>query len=240
MGFFWPLLWWDGLERERQRTQESPLIETVILRFNPNFYAIKKTPQFLISLKIHAAAAAAKLLQSCPTLCNPIEGSPPDSPVPGILHARTLEWVAISFSNAWKWKVKGKSHVIQCITFSLINTLFLCDFFSGCILCGLAPLRNGHNCSYWSNQIGDKNNNNNRKALVPGALKLNSISMGELCDWMAIWFHFCVFYDLHTLDSSSHFLNDLGPQMFSCSKSLRCLSICLWKYFMSADQSLDK
>ena len=47
-----------------------------------------------------AAAAAAKLLQSCPTLCDPIDGSPPGSPVPGILQARTLEWVAISFSNA--------------------------------------------------------------------------------------------------------------------------------------------
>ena len=56
-----------------------------------------------------AAAAAAKSLQSCPTLCNPIDGSPPGSPVPGILQARTLEWVAISFSDAWKWKVKVKS-----------------------------------------------------------------------------------------------------------------------------------
>ena len=55
------------------------------------------------------AAAAAKSLQSCPTLCDPRDGSPPGSPVPGILQARTLEWVAISFSNAWKWKVKGKS-----------------------------------------------------------------------------------------------------------------------------------
>ena len=53
-------------------------------------------------------AAAAKLLQSCPTLCDPIDGSPPGSPVPGILQARTLEWVAISFSKAWKWKVKVK------------------------------------------------------------------------------------------------------------------------------------
>ena len=53
-------------------------------------------------------AAAAKSLQSCPTLCDPIDGSPPGSPVPGTLQARTLEWVAISFSNAWKWKVKGK------------------------------------------------------------------------------------------------------------------------------------
>ena len=55
------------------------------------------------------ATAAAKSLQSCPTLCDPIDSSPPDSPVPGILQARTLEWVAISFSNAWKWKVKVKS-----------------------------------------------------------------------------------------------------------------------------------
>ena len=56
-----------------------------------------------------AAAAAAKSLQSCPTLCDPVDGSPPGSPIPGILQARTLEWVAISFSNAWKWKVKVKS-----------------------------------------------------------------------------------------------------------------------------------
>ena len=52
---------------------------------------------------------SAKSLQSCPTLCDPIDGSPPGSPIPGILQARTLEWVSISFSNAWKWKVKGKS-----------------------------------------------------------------------------------------------------------------------------------
>ena len=54
------------------------------------------------------AAAAAKSLQSCPTLCNPVDSSPPGSPVPQILQARTLEWVAISFSNVWKWKVKVK------------------------------------------------------------------------------------------------------------------------------------
>ena len=52
---------------------------------------------------------AAKSLQSCPTLCDPIDSSPPGSPVPGILQARTLEWVAISFSSAWKWKVEVKS-----------------------------------------------------------------------------------------------------------------------------------
>ena len=54
------------------------------------------------------AAAAAKSVQLCPTLWDPIDDSPPGSPVPGILQARTLEWVAISFSNAWKWKVKVK------------------------------------------------------------------------------------------------------------------------------------
>ena len=56
-----------------------------------------------------AAAAAAKSLQLCPTLCDPVDGSPPGSSVPESLQARTLEWVAISFSNAWKWKVKVKS-----------------------------------------------------------------------------------------------------------------------------------
>ena len=55
------------------------------------------------------AAAAAKSLQSCPTLCDPKDRSPPGPAVPGILQARTMEWVAISFSNAWKWKVKVKS-----------------------------------------------------------------------------------------------------------------------------------
>ena len=54
-------------------------------------------------------AAAAKSLQLCPTLCDPIDGSPPGSPVPGILQARILEWVAISSSNAWKWKEKVRS-----------------------------------------------------------------------------------------------------------------------------------
>ena len=72
----------------KQITQENPL------------YSTGNSPQ---------GSAAAKSLQSCPTLCNPIDGSPPGSPVPGILQARTLEWVAISFSSAWKWKLKVKS-----------------------------------------------------------------------------------------------------------------------------------
>ena len=56
-----------------------------------------------------AAAAAAKSLQSCPTLCDHRDSSPPGAPVPGILQSRTLEWAAISFSNAWKWNMKVKS-----------------------------------------------------------------------------------------------------------------------------------
>ena len=58
---------------------------------------------------IFKLSATAKSLQSCPTLCDPMDSSPLGSTVPGILQARTLEWVAISFSNAWKWKVKMKS-----------------------------------------------------------------------------------------------------------------------------------
>ena len=65
---------------------------------------------FLLSKAIWGTAEA-KSLQSCLTLCDPIDGSPPGSPVPGILQARTLEWAAISFSNAWKWKMKSESEV---------------------------------------------------------------------------------------------------------------------------------
>ena len=70
-------------------------------------------PESLMSPALAAAAAAAKSHQSCPTLCDPIDSSPPGSAVPGILQVRTLEWVAISFSNAWKWKVKVKS--LSCV-----------------------------------------------------------------------------------------------------------------------------
>ena len=65
-------------------------------------YSVFQTPT-------HDVVVVVKSLQSCPTLCDPIDSSPPGSPVPGILQARTLEWAAISFSNAWKWKSKVKS-----------------------------------------------------------------------------------------------------------------------------------
>ena len=82
--------------------------------------SVFKSRDFCLPTKIHLVKAMvfpvvmywcenAKLRQSCPTLCDPIDDSPPGSSVPGILQARTLEWVAISFSNAWKWKVKVKS-----------------------------------------------------------------------------------------------------------------------------------
>ena len=67
------------------------------------------TSKAVVNVTAAAAAAAAKSRQSCLTLCDPIDSSSPGSPIPGILQARTLEWVAISFSNAWKWKVKVKS-----------------------------------------------------------------------------------------------------------------------------------
>ena len=67
-----------------------------------------ETYWFIIK-RVTISLCSAKSLQSCPTLCNPIDSNPSSSLVPGIVQARTLEWVAISFSNAWKWKVKVKS-----------------------------------------------------------------------------------------------------------------------------------
>ena len=87
-----------------------------VLTYKSQFYfCVPETEKRALNLTVYTgaiklhAAAAAKSLQSCLTLCDPIDGSPPGSSVPGILQARTLEWVAIAFSNAWKWKVKVKS-----------------------------------------------------------------------------------------------------------------------------------
>ena len=85
-----------------------PRVIFIVLFFHSyikiNYFLLKHIPP-----ENTTAAAAAKSPQSCPTLCDPIDGSPPGSPVPGILQARTLEWVATSFSDAWKWKAKVKS-----------------------------------------------------------------------------------------------------------------------------------
>ena len=83
----------------------SPIWRTIISIF---FSVLFVWVYVFFSVDLGNHAAAAKSLQLCPTLCDLIDGSPPGSPVPGILQARTLEWVAIPFSNAWKWKVKVK------------------------------------------------------------------------------------------------------------------------------------
>ena len=80
---------------------------------NPSHITLSFSIHYSATFYSYLAAAAAKSLQSCLTLCDPIDGSPPGSPVPGILQARTLEWVAITFSNAWKWEVKVKS--LSCV-----------------------------------------------------------------------------------------------------------------------------
>ena len=92
------------LKKKRTTIWSSNSTSHYILKGNENRTLKRFTPMF---------AAAAKSLQLCPTLCDPIDGSPPGSPVPEILQAKTLEWVAISFSNVWKWKVKVKS--LSCV-----------------------------------------------------------------------------------------------------------------------------
>ena len=100
----------------------------------------------LLLLSSRVSAAAAKSLQSCPTLCDPIDVSPPGSPAPGILQARTLEWVAISFSNTQKWK--SESEVAQScpnlsdpMDYSLYNISSASVFWSlGCKACGILAL----------------------------------------------------------------------------------------------------
>ena len=99
-----------GSSQPRDWTWSLPYCRQIV-------YCLSQQASWILSKELHKSgglcslytAAAAKSLQSCPTLCDPIDGSPPGSPVPGILQARTLEWVAISFSNAWKWEVKVKS-----------------------------------------------------------------------------------------------------------------------------------
>ena len=92
------------IEFKTEQTFKKPISRG---KFNSD--RLKNISHKLMLTLLNTAAAAAESLQSCSTLCDPIDGSPPGSPVPGILQARTLEWLAISFSNAWKWKVKVKS-----------------------------------------------------------------------------------------------------------------------------------
>ena len=106
---------WEGVRYPSKSQEEDTyggqkLASTSILDFPAsrlweiNLHCLRHTVCYFLT-----AATAAKSLQSCLALCDPIDGSPPGSPIPEILQARILEWVAISFSNAWKWKVKMKS-----------------------------------------------------------------------------------------------------------------------------------
>ena len=81
---------------------------SLIFHLDIPYHSLNYSQKVILSVMPYLAAVAAKSLQSCLTLCDPIDSSPPGSPVPGILQARTMEWVAASFSNAWKWKVKVK------------------------------------------------------------------------------------------------------------------------------------
>ena len=100
----WQLSCWRGVSQVARRRLHPSL--SWFYLYLPHFSFLK---YFKLFFGYAAAAAAAKSLQSCPTLCDPIDRSPPGFLVPEILQARTLEWTAISFSNAWKWKVKVKS-----------------------------------------------------------------------------------------------------------------------------------
>ena len=121
---------WDGAKGLCPSLQERNCIRyhlsPIRMAINENLQTIhagegvgKKEPSYAVGRTINWYShygeqyAASALLQSCPTLCDPIDGSSPGSAVPGILQARTLEWVAISFSSAWKWKVKVKS--LSCV-----------------------------------------------------------------------------------------------------------------------------
>ena len=95
-------------EKEKKKKENTVIISlNIFLNYTPlTFFSV-------YYLTDHLAAAAAKSLQSCPALCDPIDGSPPGSPVPGTLQARILEWVAISFSNAWKWSRSVESDSVR-------------------------------------------------------------------------------------------------------------------------------
>ena len=79
---------------------------SILLPLGRGFSIYKTVQRTWLRILLIALAAAAKSLQSCPTLCGPLDGSPPDSPIPGSLQARTLEWVAITFSNALEGEIK--------------------------------------------------------------------------------------------------------------------------------------
>ena len=112
-----PLFWWSS-----SRSWLTWSIRPCIVL--SNMHCTSK-----LSVSAMSTFTTAKSLQSCLTLCDPIDSSPPGSPVPGILQARTLEWIAISFSNVWKWKVKVKllSQLSTSILFMEVDWMHWCE-----------------------------------------------------------------------------------------------------------------
>ena len=102
----WVTTPFSRLQIYRHEVKSSNFVDVTVSATNAIY---SQNHKIFSSLRHPVATAAAKSLQWCPTLCKPIDGSPAGCPIPGILQARTLEWVAISFSNAWKWKVKVKA-----------------------------------------------------------------------------------------------------------------------------------
>ena len=110
-----PAIWedhqsWSSYNYTRS-AKELSIHHSIVIQHLKQIGKVRKLDKWMP----HAAAAAAKSLQSCPTLCDPIDGSPPGSPVPGILQARTLEWVAISFSGChMSWPQMKKNIILKC------------------------------------------------------------------------------------------------------------------------------
>ena len=161
------------------------------LHLHETFFILKYKP---LSFSTVPYAAAAKSLQSCPTLCDPRDGSPPSFPVPGILQARTLEWVAISFSNAWKWKVKVKSlsHVWLLVApwtaayqAPLLMGFSRQEYWNGVPLPSPSPIRPG--C-----KTRDRNTLiSSGEMVLPFVLKLVDLEMKcKLSSFSKWWIHF--------------------------------------------------
>ena len=156
---------------------------------------------------LHAAAAAAKLGQSALTLCDPIDGSPLDSPIPGIPQARTLEWVAISFSNAWKWKVKLLSRVRLFMDCSLPGS-FIHGIFQARVLESVAIASSI--LKPVSNQLSYGNNKNGEaiphtilypkaqfpQSPFPKCPQTSLVSETVILNWSVVWELWITFYSL--------------------------------------------
>ena len=162
------ILEWVAISFSRRSSR--PRDRTQVFALRGRFFTTESPGKPLVPI------AAAKSLQSCPTLCDPKDGSPPGSPVPGILQARTLEWVAISFSNPRKWKVKVK--LLSCVW--LLATPWTAAY--------QAPLSMGFSRQeYWSGVYHLNHQGNPRMLylalqyiLIPNVLQLWKLTLREI------------------------------------------------------------